>query len=168
MKKVILMLLLGVTLSTARSQEWKVSLNDEVPSFTVQDREGNFIDIQSLRGKVVLLNFFATWCPPCREELPRLQEEIWDRWKTRDDFAVMVLAREEDWDKLDPFIKKTSYTFPIYSDLQRKTFSLFADSYIPRNVLIDKEGKIIYQSVGYKEKEFSELIKLIETTLEAE
>lgn len=168
MKKVILMLLLGVALSNAQSQEWKVSLNDKVPAFIVQDKAGNAIDVQSLRGKVVLLNFFATWCPPCREELPRLQKEIWDKWETRDDFVVMVLAREEGWDKLDPFIKKTGYTFPIYPDLQRKVFSLFADSYIPRNVLIDKEGKIIYQSVGYAEKEFSELINLIETTLNEE
>lgn len=168
MKKVILMLLLSAVFSIGKSQEWKVSLQDSVPAFTVQDKEGNRKDIQSLRGKVVLLNFFATWCPPCREELPRLQKEIWDKWKTRDDLEVMVLAREEDWDKIDPFVEKAGYTFPVYPDLQREVFSLFADSYIPRNVLIDKEGKIVYQSVGYVEKEFSDLVELIETTLEVD
>ncbi|MBD1427550.1 TlpA family protein disulfide reductase [Sphingobacterium arenae] len=166
MKKIIFTFMLGVGFLTSQSQEWKVPLYDRVPAFTVQDKEGNSIAIESLRGKVVLLTFFATWCPSCREELPHIQKDIWDRWKTRDDFTVMVLAREEGWDKLDPFMKNTGYTFPIYPDLERKVFSLFGDSYIPRNVLIDKEGKIIYRSIGYTEKEFSELVKRIETELE--
>lgn len=168
MKRTILMFLLGIGILSARSQEWNVSLYDTVPDFVVKNKAGDVVDIQSLRGSVVLVNFFATWCPPCRRELPRLQKEVWDRWGERDDFAVMVLAREEGWDKLDPFIAKANYTFPIYPDPKRAVFSLFADSTIPRNVLIDRNGKIIYQSIGYVEAEFSELIKLIETTLTAE
>ena len=165
MKRIMFVLWLGIIFFTSNAQEWKVDLNDTAPSFTVYNKDGKAIDSQSLRGKVVLLNFFATWCPPCREELPRLQKEIYDRWSAREDFEVMVLAREEDWDKLDPFIKKTGYTFPIYPDLKRGVFSLFADSFIPRNVLIDKEGKIIYQSVGYTEKEFTAFIAMIERSL---
>lgn len=118
-----------------------------------------------LKGKIVLLNFFATWCGPCRQELPRLQKELWDTLGKRSDFEIMVLAREEGWDKLDPFMKNNNYTFPVFPDLNRKVFSLFADQSIPRNVLLNKEGKIIYQSIGYTPEEFSALVSLIKEEL---
>lgn len=148
-----------------QAQEWKVSKGDQVPSFTVENKEGVKISIEDLKGKVVLLNFFATWCPPCREELPRLQKELWETLGDRDDFTILVLAREEGWNKLDPFMKNNNYTFPVFPDLNRKVFALFAEQSIPRNVLINKEGKIIYQSIGYTPKEFSGLIELIKKEL---
>lgn len=147
------------------AQEWKVNKGDKVPAFTVEKKDGTPISIKDLKGKVVLLNFFATWCPPCRQELPRLQKEIWDKLGDRNDFTVMVLAREEGWDKLDPFMKSNSYSFPVFPDLNRKVFSLFAEQSIPRNVLINKEGVIIYESIGYTPEEFTGLINLINTEL---
>lgn len=165
MKHSLLLIFFSFSMLLGKGQEWKVSLGDPVPSFTVLDKQGKSLSIDSLRGKVVLINFFATWCPPCRQELPRLQNEVWERWGHRKDFAVMVLAREEGWDKLDPFIKNAGYTFPIFPDPKRDVFSLFAESQIPRNVLLDKEGKIIYQSIGYTPEEFTALIELVEDSL---
>lgn len=152
-------------LASARGQEWKVAKGEISPEFTVTGKQDKVITTKSLRGKVVLINFFATWCPPCRAELPRLQKEIWEKWKDKGDFEVIVLAREEGWDKLDPFMSTNKYTFPVYPDLKRGVFSLFADQSIPRNVILDRNGKIIYQSIGYTEVEFSEMIKLIEGQL---
>lgn len=168
MKSIISVLALVLSMGRAAAQEWKQPLHATVPDFVVENKQGQKINAQSLRGKLVLINFFATWCPPCRQELPRLQEEIWQKWGGRADFTVMVLAREEGWDKLDPFIRDKGYTFPIYPDLNRGVFSLFADSQIPRNVLVDKEGKIIYQSIGYEPEEFSSLVSLIASKLEKE
>ncbi|MFD2966961.1 TlpA family protein disulfide reductase [Sphingobacterium bambusae] len=165
MKNSVLIVLFSFSMLLGKGQEWKVFLTEVVPSFKVLDKQGKSLSIDSLRGKVVLINFFATWCPPCRQELPRLQKEVWERWGHREDFAVMVLAREEGWDKLDPFIENTGYTFPIFPDLKRDVFSLFAESQIPRNVLLDKEGKIIYQSIGYTPEEFTAFIELIEDSL---
>jgi len=170
MKTILLWLCLAIyaTGIRAQEQEWKVSLGEQVPSFVIKDKKDNILKIEDLKGKVVLINFFATWCPPCRQELPRMQKEVWEKWGKRDDFAVMVLAREEGWDKLDPFMKNNEYTFPIYPDLKREVFSLFAESMIPRNVLINKDGKIIYQSIGYSADEFSKLIELIRKELTEE
>ena len=166
MKKIILLLCIVLGASQLKAQEeWRVAIGDKVPSFTVKNKQEEPIPVAALRGKVVLLNFFATWCPPCRQELPRLQKEVWEKWGEREDMEVMVLAREEGWDKLDPFMEKNQYSFPVYPDLKREVFSLFAESLIPRNVLINKEGKIIYQSVGYSAEEFTKLVELIEKSL---
>lgn len=156
-----LFFVLLVSAQVSFGQEWKVKVGDQVPSFHVVNKAGEKISVEELEGKVVLINFFATWCPPCRQELPRLQKELWDAYKDRNDFYIMVLAREEGWDKLEPFMATNKYSFPVFPDLKREVFSLFAEQSIPRNVLINKDGKIVYQSIGYEEKEFSDLVKLI-------
>ena len=151
-------------IGASHAQEWKVTVGDQTPAFEIQGRNTN-ITSSSLKGKVVLLNFFATWCPPCRQELPRLQAELHDALKDNLDFAVFVLGREEDWSKLDPFMTKHQYTFPVFPDLGRKVFSLFAESSIPRNVVLDRNGKIIYQSIGFTDEEFTKMVELIKFEL---
>lgn len=144
---------------------WKVALHEPAPEFAVPSKNGELVSSEDLKGKIVLLNFFATWCPPCREELPRLQKEIWEKYKEHPKFALLVLAREQNWDKIDPFVSEHQFTLPIYPDLKRNVFGLFAEQGIPRNVILDTQGHIIYQSVGYEEKEFNQLIALLDSLL---
>ncbi|UIR55588.1 TlpA family protein disulfide reductase [Sphingobacterium sp. SRCM116780] len=144
---------------------WKVKLNEPSPAFVVPKKNGEQITNIDLNGKVVLLNFFATWCPPCREELPRLQKEIWEKYKDNPKFALLVLAREENWEKIEPFVAKHAFSLPIYPDLKRGVFGLFAEQGIPRNVIVDTKGNIVYQSVGYEEKEFNKLISFLDALL---
>ncbi len=151
---------------TTKAQEWKVNLGEQTPKFEVKAKNNQLISSESLKGKVVLLNFFATWCPPCRKELPRLQKEIWDDLKSNKDLSVFVLAREEGWEKIDPFIDENKYTFPVFPDLKREVFGLFAEQSIPRNVVLDRSGKIIYQSIGFEDEEFSKMVELIKAELE--
>jgi thiol-disulfide isomerase/thioredoxin len=148
--------------TTATDPEWLVSKGQVTPDFEFTWKGGKQDEIKNHRGKVVMINFFATWCPPCRAELPRVQKEIWEKYKDRSDFALFVFGREENWDVLDPFIQKMEYTFPILPDLERKIFSKFATQSIPRNVILDREGKIIYQSIGYEEAEFEKMLQLLE------
>lgn len=165
MRRIWLVLWLSMGVAFANAQEWKLALNDTVPNFKIENKEGQAIDMQALRGKVVFLNFFATWCPSCRAEMPHIEKEIWEKWGKRADFEVMALAREQGWDKLEPFMKKIGYTFPVYPDHGREVFSLFAESYIPRNVVVNKKGEIIYQSIGFVEEEFAKLVQMIEVAL---
>ena len=166
MKNIIgtLVLMMALTVG-AQAQEWKVNVGENTPAFKIVDRKNQNITPESLKGKVVLLNFFATWCPPCREELPRLEKEIWKDLK-HEDLAVFVLAREEGWDKIDPFMKQHDYTFPVFPDLKRGVFGLFADQSIPRNVILDRQGKIIYQSIGFEHDEFTKMVQVIKAELE--
>jgi len=140
-------------------------IGDQVPQFSFEIEKGKTINISDYKGKLILINLFATWCPPCNIELPVMQKQIWDKHKNNPDFALFVFGREEGWDKLTPFKAKKGFTFPILPDLNRGIFSKFATQSIPRNVLIDQNGKIIYQSIGYSEKEFAALTELIDTKL---
>lgn len=165
MKNIIGTLVLMIALAVGtQAQEWKVNVGEKTPAFKIVDRENKNITPESLKGKVVLLNFFATWCPPCREELPRLEKEIWKDLK-HEELAVFVLAREEGWEKIDPFIKQHGYTFPVYPDLKRGVFALFAEQSIPRNVVLDRQGQIIYQSIGFEHDEFTKMVQIIKAEL---
>lgn len=141
---------------------WLVEMGQVSPDFEFAWKGDTKDNIANHRGKVVLINFFATWCPPCRAELPRVQDEIWEKYSDRSDFALFVFGREENWDVLDPFIETTGYTFPILPDLERGIFSKFATQSIPRNVILDRDGKIIYQSIGYTDAEFNKMLELLE------
>lgn len=165
MRKIIIALVALFASYGLSAQEWKVNVGEQTPAFSVTAKDGSVITTESLRGKVVLVNFFATWCPPCRAELPHMEKAVWEEWANREDFELMILAREEGWDKIDPFLEKTKHSMPFYPDLGRKVFSLFAKDTIPRNMLIDRDGKIIYQSIGYSEAEFNKLVELIGKTL---
>ena len=141
-----------------------VKVGDKAADFTVEMLDGKQITLSKLKGKVVLVNFWATWCPPCREELKHVQKEIIDRFKGKD-FVFLPISRGEKKATVEAFREKAGYTFPMGLDPKQSIFKLFASNYIPRNFLIGKDGKIVYLSVGYDEKEFNELISAIDNAL---
>lgn len=141
-----------------------VHAGDQAPDFTVEMFDGSQITLSELRGKVVLLNFWATWCPPCREELTHVQTEIIDRFADRP-FLFLPISRGEERDAVAAFRQKTGYTFPMGLDPSRTIYDRYASNFIPRNFLIGPDGKIVLATVGYDEQEFEELIATIERTL---
>ena len=134
------------------------------PDFEVQMFDGSTIKLADLKGKVVLLNFWATWCPPCRAELARVQKDIIERFQG-EPFVFIPVSRGEKRETVAAFREKMGYTFPMGLDTESTIYKKYAQTYIPRNFLIDKEGKVVKASVGYDEAEFAELIKLIEETI---
>ena len=131
-------------------------IGQPVPEFQLTTLSGEEMNIKDLKGKVVLLNFFATWCPPCMAEMPHLQTDIWELHKN-DDFILLAFGREHTKAELDSFNLKKGFDFPIIADTDRSIFSKFATQNIPRNVLLDKNGKIVYQAIGFEKEEFAEL-----------
>ena len=132
-------------------------VGQKAPAFECKTIKGEVINTDELRGKVILVNFFATWCPPCNKELPVLQETVYNKYKNNPDFVLVILGREEDTDLLKEFALKKELDLPFAPDLERKIFSMYAEKSIPRNVVIDKKGNISYQSMGYTEEEFKHL-----------
>ena len=134
------------------------------PDFVVEMFDGEQIRLSELRGKVVLVNFWATWCPPCREELTRVQKDIIDRFAGKD-FVFIPISRGEEKQTVAAFRKRMGYTFPMGLDPDQKIFRRYATNYIPRNFLIDRDGNVALVSIGYDKREFAHLIETIEKEL---
>lgn len=142
-----------------------VKAGDKAPDFRVEMFDGTTFTLGSLRGKVVLLNFWATWCGPCREELSRVQKDIIDRFKGNEDFVFLPVSRGETRETVAAFREKMGYTFPMGLDPEQKIYKLYATNYIPRNFLIGKDGQVISATVGYEAPEFDQLVLQIEKQL---
>lgn len=136
----------------------------QAPDFTVTMFDGTTQTLSALKGKVVLVNFWATWCPPCREELKRVQADIVDRFAGQE-FVFIPISRAEERETVAAFREQMGYTFPMGLDPERKIYDQFASNFIPRNFLIDQEGKVVIASVGYEPEEFDALIAKIEELL---
>ena len=134
------------------------------PDFTVEMFDGQKLALADLRGKVVLLNFWATWCPPCRQELARVKSDVIDRFAGRD-FVFLPVSRGETREAVAAFREKTGYDFPMGLDPHRKVYDRYASNYIPRNFLIDRDGKVVSATVGYEPEEFEALLQRVDTLL---
>ena len=137
---------------------------DKAPDFTVEMFSGEQIKLSSLKGKVVLINFWATWCPPCRQELTHVEKEIIEHFKGQD-FVFLPISRGEKKSVVEAFREKTGYTFPMGLDPKQEVYKKYATNYIPRNFVVGKDGKVIYVSVGFEPAEFASMIKTIEAAL---
>lgn len=141
-----------------------VKVGDVAPNFTVITPDGD-VTTADLKGKVVLVNFFATWCPPCVKELPVLEKEVWNKYKDNKDFVLLVIGREHTPKELKKFAEDKGLNLPFCPDEDRNIFSQFAKQSIPRNYIINKGGKIIYASKGYSHKEFEHMIDVLKRQL---
>ena len=141
-----------------------IKKGDKAPDFTVEMFNGEKITLSQLKGKVVLINFWATWCPPCRQELTHVQKEIIDHFKGQD-FVFLPISRGEKKSVVEAFRQKQGYTFPMGLDPKQEVYKKYASNYIPRNFVVGKDGKVIYVSVGFEPAEFESMIKTIEAAL---
>ena len=124
--------------------------------FTLKDLTGKDWKFQDLRGKVVLVNFWATWCPPCRKEMPDL-DVLYKRFQSQG-FVVLAISDEESA-KVEPFIRERGLAFPILLDPGRKVNEMFAVEGIPKSFVYDREGKLVAQSIDMRtQKQFLEMI----------
>ena len=151
----------------ADSTGYLVKVGEMAPDFTMTLTDGKQVTLSSLRGKVVMLQFTASWCGVCRKEMPFIEKDIWLKHKDNSDFALMGIDRDEPLNKVLAFAKATGITYPMGLDPTADIFAKYAlrDAGITRNVLIDREGKIVKLTRLYNEEEFSSLVKKIDEML---
>jgi peroxiredoxin len=137
----------------------KLEANDakrQQADFSLTDLDGKSWTLKDLRGKVVLLNFWATWCPPCRKEMPDL-EALYLRFKDQG-FVVLAIS-DEDAAKVTPFLAERNITYPVLLDRGRKVNEQFQIEGIPKNFVFDREGKLVAQSIDMRtQRQFLEML----------
>ena len=130
------------------------------PSFVLPDLSGKAVRIEDLRGKVVVVNLWATWCPPCVEEMPTL-EKLWLSLKDRD-FVLLGVNQDEDPAKVKAWIEERSLTFPVLLDPHGQVGSDFGVTGYPETFVLDRTGRIVHHHVGYRDWAEPRLVAAIE------
>jgi peroxiredoxin len=145
-----------------------VKVGDKAPDFTINEAGGKSYKLSDLKGKVVMLQFTASWCSVCRTEMPFIEKEI---WKEKQDAGLQVIGidRDEPVEKVLQFKKNIAITYPLALDPGAAIFSRFAEKEagVTRNVIIDRSGKIVFLTRLYERAEFDKMKKVIFAELAA-
>lgn len=136
----------------------------KVRDFKLKDLSGKEVNLSDYYGKLVFLNFWATWCPPCREEMPSM-EKLYQRFKD-EDFVMLAVDLRESQSTVKDFAREYKLNFPILLDLTGKIGDTYGVRAIPTTYLIDRQGKLIGKAVGARDWASQEAFELIEHLLE--
>ncbi len=144
-----------------------VKIGQQLPDFEMTLADGKTVKTSDLNGKVVMLQFTASWCSVCRKEMPHIEKDIWQKHKSNKNFALYGIDLDEPLDKVRKFAEDIKVTYPLALDPGGKIFYTFAEKNagVTRNVIVDKTGKIVYLTRLYKEDEFNEMKQVIELLL---
>jgi peroxiredoxin len=116
------------------------------PDFTLVDRQGKTWRLSQLRGRVVFINFWATWCPPCREEMPSMQRLY--TIVPKESFVMLAVLENDDPARADSFAAKAGLTMPILVDQEKKVWPTYGLTGVPETFIVDKKGVIREKFIG--------------------
>jgi len=169
MKKIFFLTFIIIAqISCAQNKDnrgYKVKVGEQAPKLAFKLLDGTAITNKSLKGKVVVLQFTASWCGVCRKEMPHLESEVWQRFKKSSDFVFIGIDLKEDLETVKRFIKQTNVTYPFAIDSDGSIFESFTlpKAGVTRNIVLDRSGKIIFLSRLYNPKEFNEMVDVIQS-----
>lgn len=143
-RKVAISIVGGLCLTVASAGE----LSGPAPGFELTSRDGSAVALEELRGQVVMVNFWATWCGPCRQEMPHL-EALYQRYSDLG-FTLLGINVEEDSSGADEYLADTPVSFPILFDPGNRVSELYDVVAMPSTVLIDRSGNMRFIHHGYK------------------
>lgn len=144
--KIILLLVLALVILATGCTETGAVVGDRAPDFQLQDLEGNEVSLSSLRGSPILLNFWATWCPTCRLEMPFIQE-VYQEW-TDKGLVILAIDMGESAATVRDFMQNNNYTIPVLLDTRRVVSQKYNVTAIPTTFFIDRNGVIQDKLIG--------------------
>ena len=141
-----------------RGDQTLTPLNDraQAPEFDLEDADGNRVRLSDYRGKPLIVNFWATWCPPCREEMPSMQR-AWEQL-SQEDIGLIAINVGEDADTIFQFTANYPVQFPLPMDLDSQVVQAWPVKGLPTTFVVDAEGRLAYQAVGGREWDHPELL----------
>jgi len=136
------------------------------PDFAVPDLSGQAVRLSALRGKVVLLNLWTTWCPPCREEMPSMQR-LYDRLRDRD-FQLLAVSQDEDGKRVvEPFVREMRLSFPVLVDPDHQVGDRYGVWGYPETFVIDRAGHVVERVIGPRDWASPEEVASLEALIAA-
>lgn len=134
-----------LTLTRSRSPS-----SQPAPDFLLPDLNGQVVRLSQLKGKVVLLNVWTTWCPPCRKEMPTM-ETLYRRLKSAD-FLMLAVSQDVDGQHtVVPYLQEGGFTFPVLLDVQGEVGKKYGVTGYPETFIIDRQGNVVYHHIGYND-----------------
>lgn len=129
------------------------------PDFSFSPSTGRVEYLKDFRGRVVLINFWATWCTPCRDEMPSMNDL---RQVTGfDQLVILALSVDQSWDDVNRFMSENHFTLPVYADFDRKISTLYGTRKFPETYIIDKKGKVAFKVIGSTDWMDSEMLSYL-------
>ncbi len=126
------------------------------PELPVFDRAGKKVDLAKEKGKLAIVHFWATFCPPCVEEIPALST-FWDKYRGRDDVALYAISVDKDWKTIDEFMKKNPSAIPLFHDPGAATARRFGTTQYPETYVVNQKGRVLFRvqgAVNWSDPEF--------------
>ncbi len=137
----------------------------KTPDFSLEGVNNKTVRLSALKGNVIFLNFWASWCGPCKDEMPSM-EALYQRYKERDLVLLAISVDEGSSEPTRKFIQKNRYHFPVLLDPAGKTLDLFEIDKIPATVIIDKKGRMIGRAIGPRDWSRPEFFSMIDQMLD--
>ncbi len=155
------------TTQAQTSRQYLVQVGDVAPDFEMTLADGGKVKLSDLRGKLVMLQFTASWCGVCRKEMPHIEKEIWQQHQSNPLFALYGIDLKESVNVVKQFGATTGITYPLGLDPQGAIFKLYAEENagVTRNVIIGADGKILMLTRLFDVNEFADMVKLINRQL---
>ena len=154
------MLSLAAGIAAASDTELRTWQGKETPALALNDLNGRRVDLRDLRGRVVLVNFWATWCEPCRDEMPSIQR-LRDKLKGRP-FEVLLVNFGEGAAKIGPFLAKLGVSLPVLLDPEKDAAAAWKAGGLPMTFLVDAQGKVRYSALGDADWNAGEFARAVE------
>ena len=153
---------------TVEDRGYIVKIGDALPALNITLTDGTMVSTDHLKGKVVLIQFTASWCSVCRKEMPHLEKDVWLKYKDHPDFFMVGIDLDEPLEKVISFGESVGITYPLALDPGGKLFYQFAaqNSGVTRNILSDRDGNIIMLTRLFDQEEFDQMTAEIGRQLE--
>jgi peroxiredoxin len=136
------------------------------PALPVQDRAGKSVDLTKEKGRLLIVHFWATWCPPCVEEIPALSK-FWETYKGRSDISLYAISVDKDWKTIDAFSAKNPNRLPLYRDGNASTAKRFGTTQYPETYVVNRSGRVIYRVQGAVDWNDPEVRRRIEQLIDS-